>query len=40
MSLGQKILSDDPAGLGPLTKPVDVSSGGLESMKGKALTQY
>ena len=35
MSLGVKVRSEDPAGSGLLKKPVDVSSGGVESMKGK-----
>jgi len=37
MSLGEKVRSEDPAGSVLLEKPVDVSSGGVESMKGKKI---
>ena len=39
MSLGEKVRSEDPAGSVLLEKPVDVSSGGVGSMKGKKSIQ-
>ena len=39
MSLGSKIQPEDSAGLDLLMKPVDVLSGGVESMKGKESIQ-